>query len=1485
MKNIVFAVLSVLAMSVAGAGQQAIKLYTNQGNGTYPAGTLCYTICPDPTLPENHVVVVNIEVAVWKWNKFTEEWDYSGFLPLGRQLKGDDDRQDPMPFALFTIPPKIAGYVDGKGEVEFQVAAVDGTDANLPWSHCVFDNVADITVSEGIGRVGGRLFSWCDNIRRVTLPSSLKKIDDTAFLYSTGLSSVNLADTSVEDIGESAFGGCSALQQPVKIPPTIKVIRDYAFAESDITALDLPDVPYSIGACAFMRCHKLLEIETLGGCTNLGAEAFAACENIVRVEIPASIRHIPQWAFRNCGSLRDVVFAEGLESIDVDAFLDCPLRDFVLPDGVLDVRSFPCYGKLSVPQSVTNLSCSGDSRCYPRDMTVSRLWPSVTCKYATNIVVKPGIASIPYSYFANCHRLQSISLPDTIREIGISAFYGCTNLTYAAIPKSTCVIGSNAFKGCVNLPSLAIPESIGDIGDFAFSGCEKISCLTIPNSVTNVGYGAFSGCSGLVDVKLPQCVCDLKLSTVFPSAYLSITNVTVLYGVTRIGAEAFSECGSMSKVVIPCTVGSVERRAFYGCSSLAEIVLDGDAPVVGDDAFAGVQCAVTVNPWRNGWDLSLSATWNGLPVKYSTPVAFFDVNGGDGDFPPLITEGGVFTNSLPVAVRTGYSFLGWWDARNNGSMIDEACVFDESSMLFAHWAANKYMVAFDANCGDGGCAYELEYDSAIVPPVVVREGYTFLGWSPEVAAAVPASNVTYTAQWKLNEYTIMLNLNGGEGESAVVVKHGSVVGDIPVPAKALSEFAGWFTAAEGGERVDESVTITGAMELFAHWNRTHYAVSFDANGGFLAAEDATVFVEAGGALGDRALPVPTKDGQLFIGWFTSEDDGERIEIDAAITDDVTYYAHWIPKSTILIGVDESYMAEADGSFALALGDIVFSGSTLKITLKGLPSGLKFDAKTMTISGKATKPGTYKVTVSATNATVKKPVTAEFEIVVPNLASKKLPGLKPETGAYGVVMCGVAFDPGLVDCTPENGWTVKVAGLPAGLKFTAKDIMKKGSKTEVEIPANTIYGVATKAGTFTVTFTATRGKERQTATITLNVEALPTWATGTFAGSVKCKMENVKLEEAETFGFATMTIAANGKISGKIALEGTNWTFSAASYAAVRRAGVIAPYQNGGEECFIVEAEAKAGKATMPVVLEVAACDGGGTGGALGDRALPNAVVEGTFGEGEVKMWRNMWKDKATASEAKATIAGFEGVYTVSIADGAAMCGSGYLSLTVGKNGDVKASGKLADGTGVSTTSPLVYDEDAGWLVMLYAAPSAYKGGCFAAAVGFDDRLASVLFTPMWTSKNPQATGEYGEGFAREVDLSGAYYNKTKALNDHYNALKFSAEQPTLNGVDPENGGEAEITIDAKGKPVIDKASGLTLSFAQATGIFKGGYTFVFDAKTKKKVSFEGILVQGEEPKMDGFYLWDAAGVYKDPKTNKDKAYKYKQSYPVTCEGE
>ena len=82
---------------------------------------------------------------------------------------------------------------------------------------------------------------------------------------------------------------------------------------------------------------------------------------------------------------------------------------------------------------------------------------------------------------------------------------------------------------------------------------------------------------------------------------------------------------------------------------------------------------------------------------------------------------------------------------------------------------------------------------------------------------------------------------------------------------------------------------------------------------------------------------------------------------------------------------EDKATTADGMFALDLGACVESLSLPKISVSGLPSGIKYDSKTLKISGKATKPGVYVVKVSAANTSVKNAIVQEFRITVPNLS--------------------------------------------------------------------------------------------------------------------------------------------------------------------------------------------------------------------------------------------------------------------------------------------------------------------------------------------------------------------------------------------------------------------------------------------------------------------------------------------------------------------
>ncbi len=150
----------------------------------------------------------------------------------------------------------------------------------------------------------------------------------------------------------------------------------------------------------------------------------------------------------------------------------------------------------------------------------------------------------------------------------------------------------------------------------------------------------------------------------------------------------------------------------------------------------------------------------------------FNANGGTG-----LMSNQAFEFDKPAELDAnafrfeGHSFAGW-ATNETGKAVYADCavvnnltsVLDAVVDLYATWTVNSYVVTFDANGGVGGWSREMVYGSAIVAPTVTREGYTFKGWSPDVAATVPAGNVTYMAQWEIDK-TI---LPGPEPEPPVV---------------------------------------------------------------------------------------------------------------------------------------------------------------------------------------------------------------------------------------------------------------------------------------------------------------------------------------------------------------------------------------------------------------------------------------------------------------------------------------------------------------------------------------------------------------------------------------------------------------------------------------------------------------------------------------------------------------------------------------------
>jgi uncharacterized repeat protein (TIGR02543 family) len=209
-------------------------------------------------------------------------------------------------------------------------------------------------------------------------------------------------------------------------------------------------------------------------------------------------------------------------------------------------------------------------------------------------------------------------------------------------------------------------------------------------------------------------------------------------------------------------------------------------------------------------------------------------------------------------------------------------------------------LTFDANGGEVNPAsktvtYGLTCGTL---PVPTRTGYSFDGWFTATSGGTAIDDTTMVtgdatcyAQWTVNNYTVTFNANGGTGVTPSVTKeYNTTIGVLPIPTRAGYTFDGWFTAASGGTEVSAATVVTGDAICYAQWTANNYTVTFNANGGTGGAPSVTK--EYNTTIG--VLPIPTRAGYTFDGWFTAASGGVLVTPVTVVIADVTYYARWTP---------------------------------------------------------------------------------------------------------------------------------------------------------------------------------------------------------------------------------------------------------------------------------------------------------------------------------------------------------------------------------------------------------------------------------------------------------------------------------------------------------------------------------------------------------------------------------------------------------------
>ena len=288
-------------------------------------------------------------------------------------------------------------------------------------------------------------------------------------------------------------------------------------------------------------------------------------------------------------------------------------------------------------------------------------------------------------------------------------------------------------------------------------------------------------------------------------------------------------------------------------------------------------------------------------------------NGGKAINAVTVKEGkGV--DSLPAAVRDGYTFDGWFTAADGGDKVTAIDKVTNDVMLYAHWTANTYQVTFDAQGGNEIAPMSVRADEVVTDlPTPERTDYAFDGWytkadgGKKVTELSTIKDVTLYAHWKLSHYTLTFDSQGGTEVQPITENIETPFTSMPTTTKTNYVFTGWYTKPEGGIRVT-SVTDGKSMKLYAHWSEATYVLTFNANGG--DSVPAIRFAATEGVPADK-MPVPVRDGYTFNGWFTATDGGDKVE-SYMTTADATLYAQWTKNDTAEPG-DDSTTKPDDGS--------------------------------------------------------------------------------------------------------------------------------------------------------------------------------------------------------------------------------------------------------------------------------------------------------------------------------------------------------------------------------------------------------------------------------------------------------------------------------------------------------------------------------------------------------------------------------------------
>ena len=592
--------LTEIAAKTYGDGAETLPASTEQGLAlTWTSSNTSVATVSGNTLTVKGAgtsTITATQAGNGTYNSFSKTFTLTVNKAVLAVTADDCSRMEGAENPAFTISYSGFKYNDNASSLTTQPTASTTANASSP------AGTYPITVSGGVS----------DNYEFNYVNGTLTVIEDDQDLY------IRFADATVDSLCVSNWDtngdGKLSYEEAAAVTDLGTVFKN------NRTITSFNELQYftgltTIGDNAFYYCNGLTSLILPNSVTAIGSHAFGICK-FMSIEIPNSVTTIGSGAFEN-SSIRSIEIPNSVISIGNLAFSGSGLRSVTIGTGVTSIGTSTAMNAFSNCSYLTKVTLNNNT-IVSKTYTSSSNLKSIFGSQVTQYVIGNNVTSIGDYAFYSCREMNSLTIGNRVTSIGKYAFSTCSGLTSIEIPNRVTSIGNSAFSSCSGLTSIEIPNSVTSIGNSAFSSCSGLTSLAIGSGVASIGDNPFRSCGGLTSITVDvgntvfdsrnNCnaiiqtsnntlICGCK-NTVIPNTVVTIgkyaffgckglTSIEIPNSVTSIGSYAFSSCSDLTNVTIGNGVTSIGSSAFQSCSGITNMTIGNKVKKIGDYAFYG----------------------------------------------------------------------------------------------------------------------------------------------------------------------------------------------------------------------------------------------------------------------------------------------------------------------------------------------------------------------------------------------------------------------------------------------------------------------------------------------------------------------------------------------------------------------------------------------------------------------------------------------------------------------------------------------------------------------------------------------------------------------------------------------------------------------------------------------------------------------------------------------------------------------------------